>query len=477
MGKLRTVMVKRVLSSWWVAVLFAVAGSMLLAFVFAHKTYNIDGFRVGANVLPAYRGETELAIPPFGEITASTHRPPVKIRLTFNRIYLDELRRTLAGRRESFRQVELESRQAFRDFTIRLIALGIVGGAIGAALSPRMRGFKAAAGALTGAAIVGLLIASTYLTYNSNAFRQPRYSGALSVAPWAVNEVANAISNFNEFRKQISQVARNINRFYSRVEAWQPIDGSTIQVLHISDIHNNPLAFDMIERVITGFDIDIVIDTGDITDYGTPIENQLGDRIAELSVPYVFVPGNHDSSTTINFLQTVDNAIVLADSTATISGISILGISDPQAGTYEIAPPSQEVEERTQERIGRILQSMTSRPQILAVHSPWIAEEFLGEVPIILVGHTHSAGITEQNGSVMLNAGTTGAAGIRTFEAEEGVPYTLNILNIDHASKQLVAVDTLSVRGNAREFSIERRAIEGLVEETETTGAPATEGR
>src|SRR5699024_12605402 len=66
---------------------------------------------------------------------------------------------------------------------------------------------------------------------------------------------------------------------------------NVITVLHVSDIHDNPQAYDVIEQLHTQFAIDAVIDTGDIVSWGTPLENELLRRIGTLDIPYVYVRG------------------------------------------------------------------------------------------------------------------------------------------------------------------------------------------
>ena len=46
-------------------------------------------------------------------------------------------------------------------------------------------------------------------------------------------------------------------------------DADTVRVLHVSDLHLNPQAFDVIEQIVDQFAIDVVVDTGDINDWGT----------------------------------------------------------------------------------------------------------------------------------------------------------------------------------------------------------------
>ena len=42
------------------------------------------------------------------------------------------------------------------------------------------------------------------------------------------------------------------------------------------------------EQIIFNFNVDVVIDTGDITDYGTSLENMVIEKISHLPVDYVF---------------------------------------------------------------------------------------------------------------------------------------------------------------------------------------------
>jgi 3',5'-cyclic AMP phosphodiesterase CpdA len=60
-----------------------------------------------------------------------------------------------------------------------------------------------------------------------------------------------------------------------------------LRVLHISDLHLNPTAYDIVESVVEQFGVDVVVDTGDSTDLGTTAELPYVDAIGRLDVPYV----------------------------------------------------------------------------------------------------------------------------------------------------------------------------------------------
>lgn len=456
---------RKIASSWAMAVVLAAALSILFVVSFGYSAFDIDGVRLGFSVSPSLQGETELAIPPFGEITARTHKTPVSIQVVLEKIYLQELSQfaeEINNSKELVQKVEFELKEALKQFLVRLILFAAIGGAIGGALSPKKRLHKALAGSIVGASLIGALLLATHQTYNIHAFKQPRYSGALQAAPWATEGIAKRLADIKAFREEILNVARNVDSFYSKIEAWQPLEGDTIKVLHVSDIHNNTLAVDLINRLVKDFNIDLVIDTGDITDFGTPVENTLVDGIASLPVPYVFVPGNHDSPETVAFLQGVENVTVL-DGTkiVDVKGIRIFGMPDPTSTESEIAPASDSQIKAHVSDIEEALESLPERPHVIAVHNPKAASELIGKAPTVLTGHTHKAGLIERDGNIMVNAGTTGAAGLRTFQAEEGVPYTLSIIHLDRSTKKIIAVDSIEMVGIKREFRLERNLIEG----------------
>lgn len=509
---------------WVLAIFMAVLFSAVFVVGFGHGSYDVDGFRLGFWVNFSDAGKTELAIPPIGEITASTHESPLHLRVALERIYPNQISQVATEIDDSSQlveKIEAEGKGALKQFIIRLLALAAVGGVLGAAIIPiRLRrqraagGAKSAAGAqnldsgsgsstnadsafrsawrvratafgavllkgvlggLVGVAFIGMLLHATYQSYNIYAFKQPRYSGALTAAPWATDEVAKRLADIKAFRQEIKTVAKNMGRFYSKMDAWQPIQESTIKVLHVSDIHNNPVAIDLISRVVRDFKVDLVIDTGDITDIGTPVEARLIEGISKLGVPYVYVSGNHDSSQTVSFMRSVENVVLPGDLPVTVKGITIFGIFDPSDASFEMQPADDAKLAALGKEALVTLRALpsTRQPLVAAVHNPKVAGMLFGKVPIVLAGHTHKAELKEKGGFILNNAGTTGAAGIRSFQYEEGLPYTLSLLHIERGSKRLVAVDNLAMMGPAQEFRLERKLIRDTKELREANGAKA----
>jgi hypothetical protein len=73
----------------------------------------------------------------------------------------------------------------------------------------------------------------------------------------------------------------------------------------------------------------VVVDTGDITTWGTEVESTTLSRIGDLKVPYVFVRGNHDSRLTQAAVAVNRNAVVLDGDVRRVGGLVVAGIGDP----------------------------------------------------------------------------------------------------------------------------------------------------
>jgi hypothetical protein len=282
-------------------------------------------------------------------------------------------------------------------------------------------------------------------------------------------------------------------------------------VLHVSDIHLNPLAFDLIDRLITQFGVDAVVDTGDITTWGTEVESSTFSRIGRLKLPYVFVRGNHDSAATQAAVKQFKNAVVLDDQVVEVAGLVMAGIGDPTftpdnnhtelpgpsvpvlgptptggtlpssltrsgpSGTSSASgsatstvPPSTTGQAGPTGPQGLSVKELAStiegwdaehpdRPvQIAAIHEPKELDPLFGLVPTIMAGHLHSRNTRlDPSGTRILIEGSTGGAGITArglVQLADKNPLPLAASLIYYAKKgpragQIVAIDAITVGG------------------------------
>lgn len=452
-----------------VLLLLAALASICLATAFFSETrFTVKAFEFTAALVPFQRGETVIVFPPFGKLRAATHWGPFLLKVTLNTVDLEMLSSSLQEIPDlpSFWQTEIREQLLY--FFIRQALISFFcGAALLLIINLRSRrpwsqiireALKA--GLLTMLLLVLLLGATVLYPYQVNSFANPRFEGALAAAPWIVDLGEQLLGTVTTLAEQLEVVAVNLEEISNRLEQLRPPpESGQIRVLHISDIHNNPAAFDLIEKVAEIFQIDLIIDTGDLTDYGSNLETEVAARLASLPQPYLFLPGNHDTTQSIELLRR-EGAVIIGTEPVAIGGLRIAGLPDPAASnsTAEVAPRSTLREEASR---AMELLSKEESPDIFAVHNPLMAEPFRGELPLILSGHTHKAVLNfdEESGSILINAGTTGAAGLRGLLAPRENPYSMVVLYFNTASGKrpwLSCADLIVIEQLQDSFTLQR---------------------
>ncbi len=456
--------IERLLGSIFTSIFLAILISLIAISLLSRTTARIDGFTLSLSASPWLTGITEINLPPFGSLTAYSHKTPIKLKLTVERLSFTGIKK-IATSQETGSQLlaslDNKAKPYLLAFLFKIVAIFVFFSLLVVLILPKKSLTKFTVTLSLSLLTIAILIIATTSTYNFSSFRQPRYSGMLSAAPWLTGVVEEKLSDLETFRTQVTTLANNFSNFYKKIENLKPtfsLDGKAIRLLHVSDIHDNPAAIDLISKVVKEFKVDLVVDTGDITDYGTPIEASIVTRLQKIKVPYLFIPGNHDSPEVIQHLRQIKNITVLDQGeTITVYGITILGFPDPISKTID----SHRSQTKTQEEIYarqlvKIYNHQQPVPDIVAVHEPANANKLIGKSKLILFGHTHRASVQEKNGTILINAGSTGAAGIRGFQKTSGLPFTLKLLYIKPKSMKVLAVDSLSIQGLQLEAGLQR---------------------
>ena len=233
-----------------------------------------------------------------------------------------------------------DARDAVWSLALRVLLVAVAGGTLGA-LVGAARWRPAPLGAAVGFGIAGGVTSATAATFDTGALARPRYSGLLTIAPTAVGDVRAVVTRFGEYRAQLTELVGN---------------------------------------VVT---IDAVVDTGDITDWGTEPEGRLLERIGGLDVPYVWVRGNHHSAATHAAVAAQPRAVVLDGRSAVVAGLRIWGTGDTRHTPDKGRPTGREA----------------------------------------------------------------GGAGLRGLQAEAPEPLTASVLYFDRGTRRLVAYDRITVAG------------------------------
>ncbi|WP_243708835.1 metallophosphoesterase, partial [Actinomadura sp. GC306] len=404
---------------------------------------------------PSLHGGTTLELPPLGSLQLDTHWGPVSLQASLTDVRPEQAQKLIEDDAEVDRLTDRITEQ-IRDGIVTVL----VRAALVALLAGFLTGlvvFRSWRRALLGMAstAVGLFGVTllTWATFNPHSIAEPRYTGLLANAPQIVGDARSIVERFSEYRAQLARLVGNVSELYtttSTLPTYEP-DPSTLRVLHVSDIHLNPAAWNVIKSVTTQFKVDLIIDTGDLMDHGSAAEDRFADDIADLKVPYVYVRGNHDSEGTEEAVAAQENAVVLDNETREVAGLRIYGVGDPRytpdKSTRDDFTGADQIRAEGL-RLAAELRASGTTPDIVATHDPTEGEAFSGITPLVLAGHAHARS-TEllPTGTRVFVQGSTGGAGLRGLEHEEPTPIELSVLYFSRATNRLQGWDDLRLGG------------------------------
>ena len=436
-------------------VLLALWGSALSVCTLGRSSYRWHGFQVELRLLPAKRGLTTLVLRPLGEVQAYTHVAPVALIATLEEIQVDEIKKLVESnpnRDDLAQDFEKTARADLRNFVLRQFVVAALGGLLAPLLfrSRRTRWYISAM--LLGMLVVGVLLGNILMTFDNHAFRTPIYTGTLKQAPWVIQFGKDAFTKIEALSQKLQSVAKNLDVLYGRINT--PISGvglddgpNTFRILHISDIHNNPASMNFVRQVADQFKVKFIVDTGDLTDFGSPAETALAASVGKLPYPYVSVLGNHDSQAVGSALAGQPNVTQLNGQLVTIDGVTLLGLPNPASqrdGVGSVDTSDAQIQAQ-RDKLLQAVRAQPSIPDIIVVHDPEESRALWGSVPLILCGHEHRYYIETHDATeaalppsttppafalktILCNAGTTGAAGGRYLDKDKGVAFSCAVL-------------------------------------------------
>ncbi|GIH78997.1 membrane protein [Planobispora longispora] len=432
----------------------AAAGAWLGVALGGPVRATVGPVEAGMSAEVSWTGETVVDARPLGTLLFDTHDAPIRLRVTLENINTERARAMLEDPRLSDRLpalLEKELGEGIGRLIIRVVVSGLAGALI-ASLIVFRRPRAALAGLLSGVVMIAGVGTAAIMTYRPDSVVEPQYTGLLAGAPSLVGDAESIVTKFESYRGQLAKLVNNVSQLYDTVSALPVYDAdpTAIRVLHVSDIHLNLIAWNLIRSITAQFKIDVVVDTGDITDHGTGPEDNFVEEIGNLGVPYVFVRGNHDSKATQRAVARQKGAVVLDDSVKTVAGLRIYGLGDPRfTPDKSVAVDS---DPNSLAALGRAhatrLTQVFGQVDLVAVHDATIGRSFSGTVPMVLAGHAHARS-TEllPSGTRVLVQGSTGGAGLRALEHDEPTPVMASVLYFDRETRRLRAWDDITLGG------------------------------
>jgi predicted phosphodiesterase len=412
-------------------------------------------------------GGTRVNVPPLGNITLRDHKGPLKLRISIDTVNVDDVQRLISST-ESTDTIGATLATDVKSALIRLAIRSVLCALAGALVltwlvfrRPKPVAFAAA----TTAVLIVYGGGYAALSFRTTALSEPKFSGLLASAPAAIGDVRDIEARFTAYRAELAKLVTNVSKLYDVASTLpsSPPSNDTTAVLWVSDIHDNPEAFTVMQSLISQFGVAAVVDSGDLSDHGTAAENALYTPIAHLGVPYVYVKGNHDSAAhTVAALQKMKNVTVLDDDEATVAGIHFVGIGDPRFTPDKTTTSSSGDELKLLSEYGeRLAQEATAaHADVAVIHDPAMSGPLMGEVPLVLAGHLHHRDVANADGTLLLTQGSTGGAGLRNLEGAQPLPLDASILYFDSDTHKLIAYDDVTVGGlGLTSVQIQRHAV------------------
>jgi predicted MPP superfamily phosphohydrolase len=445
----------------------ALAGALIAVLLFGRVSAPIGPFDATLAFRP-FGGGATVDVPPLGTIGVDVYDGPLRLDVALQRVDQDRARALaadpvrLAGVVD---QVAADLRSAVVRLAWTTAGLAIAGATVTSLVVTRRRKEPLIAAGITTALLLGTggLGAATW---RPQALSQPTYTGLLVNATGLIGSAEDIVARFDAYRASLEDIVGNVGTLYAALSSLPAPsgDGETVVLLHVSDLHLNPSGFDLMAKVVEQFAVDGVLDTGDITDWGSEPENRLITSVGDLDVPYVFIRGNHDSAVTAGLVAAQPNATVLDASTVTVAGIEIAGIPDPRFTPDKRTgddDAGDDVLEESGERLAEFVAGLADPPAVTLVHDPKQARPLDGVAPLVLAGHTHDRRVSElDDGTLLMVQGSTGGAGLRALEGEFPEPLTCTVLYLDAGTGALKAYDDITLGGlGATEVMIERRTL------------------
>jgi predicted MPP superfamily phosphohydrolase len=475
----------RVAGRWSLRVAVALIGAVIAVLLFGRISAPIGPFDATLAFEPT-GGGAAVAVPPLGSLNVDVYDGPLRLDIALQRVDPDRARALatdpvrLAG---VVNQVSDDLRGALLRLGWTTAGVAIAGAAVTSLIVLRRRRESAIAVGVTTVLLLGTAGLGA-ATWRPEALSQPTYTGLLVNANSLIGRAQDIVARFDAYRASLEDLVANVGTLYATISALPAPGGTgkTVALLHVSDMHLNPAGFDLVRQVVHQFRVDGVLDTGDITDWGSTPENQLIGSVGQLGVPYVYIRGNHDSAATAALIAAQPNATVLDDSAVTVAGIRIVGIPDPRftpdkstgddkAGTDVLTASGQ--------KLADLVGTLPDAPAVALVHDPKQAASLDGVVPLVLAGHTHQRHVSVLGaGTRVMVEGSTGGAGLRGLQGEYPEPLTCTVLYLDPGTGGLRAYDQITLGGlGETEVTIQRTVVPpaaaGAGGQASTTDAPA----
>ncbi len=460
----------RLLSKSFAILLTGLISALMSIWLFGPSVIDVEGISIKVAIAPSTASITELRLPPFGVIESRTHQGPVKLSLTLEQINSDSLKTHINNppdSQEFLQRIRKGIENSVLAFAWRQVIIAFIAAFLMILVVWRTSITKALLNALIGIILLSITIIYSANTYNPQAFAEAEYKGVISMAPSVMEFASTSFSNLESIKKDTEKIVSNLRKIFTSADSLMimanPEDqDQVVKILLISDLHSNPVGIEFTKSLADNFQIDFIINSGDLTDFGTVAEAEAIKDLQTIKTTQLFAAGNHDSPEIMDIVSGYDNFRILDGQMVSVSGLRILGFPDPLVSVADVKYASEEEERRLMEEQADIIKSaieIQGQPDILIVHNSQLGRKLMYLSRLTVSGHDHQANMVQQGNSIFINPGTSGAAGLRGLYSEEGKTYSAAIAYIAPQSG-LLAIDFIDYSPVSKQFSLQRKLVD-----------------
>jgi predicted MPP superfamily phosphohydrolase len=335
-----------------------------------------------------------------------------------------------------------------------LVGLTLLGGGLGLAMAaainmavrylrglPRRTGELRLRGRQLACAVMITALVASYgvLSFNRNWTKQSRLTGTLGAMQLFPSQLAQFYNQQSKAYNVLGAVVGIQAALQARIDQ-QNTTATAYNIMFISDMHL-AAEYPLVEQYIDNFEVKLIVNTGDESEFGTVAE-MTPTYLAAMArvtkkVPMLWVAGNHDSPDTIRVMSKVPGVTVLGaksrqpDGSYRVSGsrikafgLTIAGIADPRvygadgaygSGENKVTDPLER--QAMDDAVSAVSKDLSV--DIFASHEPSatteLAKQLPGRIRQLNSGHTHQqnkTGSIQHDGLIDLVEGSTGAGGL-----------------------------------------------------------------
>ena len=273
--------------------------------------------------------------------------------------------------------------------------------------------------------ITGVGVWSTYQPDRLTRFRTTGLLGTVRSNAGLLADVEARAAQVTPYVKNLLALSQALQEKFVPQGVNRP---TAARFLLVSDIHGAN-QYPVMKKIIDAEQITAVIDSGDLLNFGSVTEAELGGiftSIEELGVPYIFVRGNHDASSLtdqalLERLGRIKNVVLLEPSPkiyteASVNGVLVAGFNDPRFFGDSNTNNNQKQEPAAE--AFNLAYADRPRPDIVVSHEP-SAVKLVKSATLLINGHMH---IDELDGN-RIGVGTfTGGGTVSHFLVDKQGP-------------------------------------------------------